>query len=487
MGIPYYFKNCIDQFNDIYIPYTNFNINIDNLFLDLNCAIHPCAKDETDEDIIIQKVLNKIDVLVKLTNLKKLLFIAIDGVAPKAKMIQQKQRRFSNYNNLWDTNAISPGTSFMNKLNNAITNIKYDFNIIISNSDIPGEGEHKIFNYIHHNSTNDINVVYGLDADLIMLSLIQNSNIYLLREKTEFNIEKIDEEFLYFNINSLKEQIFQKISSLSDYKLDKNTVIYDYIFLCFLLGNDFIQPLISLNIRYNGINKLINYYIQLQNDFFGKFYIINLQSYNIIHNLQLLFNKISYHENNDILTIINKKDKQLINNNIDNIITDRSDEKIIFKDISNWELKYYNFFFNNSHIILPNTKNMLNNDISDISYNYVKALHWISNYYFKRKVCWRWCYHYHFSPSSKDIYNITLKTFDFIFKEDNPYSTNHQLIQILPKKSFHLLNDNIVNKLRQFDYMYPTNFKRNTILKKYYWEGHGFLPLFTDNELTYIV
>ena len=110
MGIPYYFKNCIDQFNDIYMPYTNFNINIDNLFLDLNCAIHPCAKDETDEDIIIQN---------KLTNLKKLLFIAIDGVAPKAKMIQQKQRRFSNYNNLWDTNAISPGTSFMNKLNNA--------------------------------------------------------------------------------------------------------------------------------------------------------------------------------------------------------------------------------------------------------------------------------------------------------------------------------------------------------------------------------
>ena len=114
MGIPYYFKNCIDQFNDIYIPYTNFNINIDNLFLDLNCAIHPCAKDESDEDIIIQKVLNKIDVLVKLTNLKKLLFIAIDGVAPKAKINTTKTKGHLVII-IKITNAISDSI-FMNKL-----------------------------------------------------------------------------------------------------------------------------------------------------------------------------------------------------------------------------------------------------------------------------------------------------------------------------------------------------------------------------------
>ena len=47
-------------------------------------------------------------------------------------------------------------------------------NIIISASDEPGEGEHKIFEYIRthqdeHKNSNTI--IYGLDADLIMLTL----------------------------------------------------------------------------------------------------------------------------------------------------------------------------------------------------------------------------------------------------------------------------------------------------------------------------
>ena len=78
----------------------------------------------------------------------------------------------------WDSTAITPGTEFMNKLN---LQVRYHFRkpnaynvrqIIISGSDSPGEGEHKIFEYIREN-TDDIknmkSVIYGLDADLIML------------------------------------------------------------------------------------------------------------------------------------------------------------------------------------------------------------------------------------------------------------------------------------------------------------------------------
>ena len=71
--------------------------------------------------------------------------------------------------------------------------------IIISGSNIHGEGEHKIFKYIRdypekHNGQNTI--IYGLDADLIMLSINHlpiSPNIYLFRETPEF-IKSINSE-----------------------------------------------------------------------------------------------------------------------------------------------------------------------------------------------------------------------------------------------------------------------------------------------------
>ena len=87
---------------------------------------------------MIQSVLAYIEKLVNLVE-PSLLYIAIDGVVPIAKMLQQRQRRFkSSQDKLkeikirekcgmetdsvsgWDTNAISPGTEFMEKLNGEI-------------------------------------------------------------------------------------------------------------------------------------------------------------------------------------------------------------------------------------------------------------------------------------------------------------------------------------------------------------------------------
>ena len=68
---------------------------------------------------------------------------------------------------------------------------------IISDSNEPGEGEHKIMNYMDKLDKNSINVVYGLDADLIMLSMIRNHNVYLLRERTLI-ILKIWIQIIYF-------------------------------------------------------------------------------------------------------------------------------------------------------------------------------------------------------------------------------------------------------------------------------------------------
>ncbi len=155
MGIPLYFKQLSEKYPNIIVDTINNSVDGDskgdenNLFLDLNCAIHPCCRKVLEEHShsnnnksavekkMINEVLHYIQSLVELSE-AKLLYIAIDGVAPCAKMNQQRLRRYKTvYEKVktneikkqekielnqfdWNTNAISPGTEFMDKLSLAI-------------------------------------------------------------------------------------------------------------------------------------------------------------------------------------------------------------------------------------------------------------------------------------------------------------------------------------------------------------------------------
>ena len=199
----------------------------------------------------------------------QLLYVAIDGVAFKSKMAQQKLRRYKTIkekevknkihrelnieeeDNKWDTNAITPGTEFMARLSNYLqnefnnNNFYGNIDIIFSNSNVPGEGEHKIFEYIRENNNDNlIDVVYGLDADLIMLSpAAKKNNIYLLREALEFGKMYYESgyKFLYLDIDNFKNCLLAEIKSdlytytnYNNENLNDNSFINDYVFLCFI-------------------------------------------------------------------------------------------------------------------------------------------------------------------------------------------------------------------------------------------------------------
>mgnify|MGYP001259910528 CR=1 FL=1 len=268
MGIPVYFKTLINEYSDIILHKGKLKESINFLFLDLNCLIHPCCRELNNEDDMINKILSEIDKLVKYTNVSDFLYIAVDGIAPKAKMKQQRMRRYKKElenkflnEKKWDTNSISPGTFFMKKLNNSLKKYKESCNIkcILSDSDKRGEGEHKILQYLKNNILDGNICIYGLDADLIQLSLVSRiNNIFLLREKTEYNIENTDEEYIYLNIDLLKSKILDSLE-LSRI-IDKDQIIDDTIFLCMLFGNDFINHIPSINLRYNGYEYIFNIY-----------------------------------------------------------------------------------------------------------------------------------------------------------------------------------------------------------------------------------
>jgi len=200
---------------------------IDNLYLDINGIIHNVSHGNDlvtsymnfPNEKIYSDVCITIDKIFRLIKPKKLLMISAYGVAPRAKMNQQRSRRFRkkvtltneekeilkekglDENNLFNSDSISAGTKFMFDLsiymNKYIEDKKKNdilwknINVLFTGSDVPGEGEHKILEYIrNYKSSNEYvkntkHCIYGLDADLIMLSLITHEpNFIILREDT---------------------------------------------------------------------------------------------------------------------------------------------------------------------------------------------------------------------------------------------------------------------------------------------------------------
>ena len=375
MGVPAFFRWLTLRYPKIVIEAREelelgFNLNeiimnnigidermpsIDNLYFDMNGIIHPCAHPEDrDAPSSLAEMFNSIfdycDKLIRIIKPKKLIYMAIDGVAPRAKMNQQRSRRFraamdaqqkerisSKIEDEWrnkglpsdflnskneekfkfDSNCITPGTEFLDQCSIAVrTYIKSrlnndplwkDLNVIFSDASVPGEGEHKILDFIRTQRTydsydpNTYHCIYGADADLIMLSLIMhephfcvireslNDKYYLVcqhcgrhghgseecdsitgkfnrskatkDEIADYNREKINEiEFSLLKVGILREYLELEFKELIELGYDFERIIDDFVFLCFLVGNDFLPNLPSLKIREGAIDSLIYLY-----------------------------------------------------------------------------------------------------------------------------------------------------------------------------------------------------------------------------------
>jgi 5'-3' exonuclease len=479
MGIPFYFKTLVQEYQDS-ILIKNKLKSTQSLFLDLNCAIHPCCSGESDEEIMLCNIISKIDELVQYTNVEDLLYIAVDGIPPKGKMKQQRMRRYKSIyeNKVWDTNAISPGTKFMDKLNQRLKTLKYDkLKIIISDTTERGEGEHKILQYI---KTNDLenSVIYGLDADLIMLSIVsQRDNIFLLRERTEYNIEDTDSEYIYLNIDKLKDFIVKDIGVTAD----KEIILNDYIFMCFLLGNDFINHIHSLSLRYNGYDYLMETYKNLQERYCGYFRLIDTRLENCIHLtfFKEFITELSLKEDSFLEKRKRIRNKQYkiaysrygyIYNEFHKFL---SDKELTIENIHNFEMSKFQDsnehemtkeMFNNLPILLwPEEQKLKNNYKKDICDDYLASLIWTSHYYFKECVNWRWSTEYNHTPSLKELSGYIKNMNGLSFHKENTEYTIEELLKLIfPKESHKLHNYNIVS--RDYDLHIEPYYHR------YFWE-----------------
>ena len=472
MGIPVYFKTLVSEYSDTILNKDKYN-DIDSLFFDLNCLIHPSVRGLTNEDEMITKILSDITKLIEYTGVKKLIYIAIDGIAPVGKMKQQRQRRFKSaierkYSDeqSWNTNAISPGTYFMEKLNEDLKVFIKTLPIkcILSDSDERGEGEHKILNYIKNHLTHDQSnkiCIYGLDADLIMLSLVsKKENIVLLRERTDYNIENTDNEYIYLKIDPLKDHIIRSLNI--DFDID-DSIIDDYIFICFLLGNDFMNHIPSLSLRYGGHDLLLNIYSKLQHKYQGYFQLIDMKQPNLIHMtfFKEFMREISLKEKDQmrkVLSIRAKQSKRIHNeyNKVFNALIKSSGTTISLDDIYRYrhdnKSEQVNKMIENLPILhLPKEKKIYENIKYDenLCQDYMKSLVWTTHYYFDKCCDWRYSTIYNEAPLvdhlGKYLMNNDIKNINFNH-DDKEFTNEEQLSYIFPQDSHQLHQYDIVGK-----------------------------------------
>lgn len=314
----------------------------------MNGIIHNCTHKDSDsptfrmtEDKMFIAIFNYIEHLFGKIKPKQLFFMAIDGVAPRAKMNQQRARRFRTAleaeqarekairegvempkEEAFDSNCITPGTEFMAKLTQQL---KYFINkkvsedidwqgveIVLSGHEVPGEGEHKIMEYIRQAKSqpnydpNRRHCLYGLDADLIMLGLLSHDpHFCLLREEVTFgrqNQKKSKElehqKFYLMHLCIVREYLeleFQELEEPGalDFPFDMERVIDDFILMAFFVGNDFLPNLPHLHINEGALALMFGVYksvLPRAKGYINEGGVINLER------LELLLDELSHVE-----------------------------------------------------------------------------------------------------------------------------------------------------------------------------------------------
>jgi len=496
MGIPCFYSYIVKNHGDIIKSLRN--VHCDNLYIDGNSIIYDSynALEHTDdfEQSLIQEIIRRLDILIIKISPKLRCLITFDGVAPLAKLKQQRVRRFkSEYEcNIrdglsisvppkWNTNAITPGTYFMKKLSGALIdyyvsssndiNNNNKVNIVVSTSEEPGEGEHKIFSTVRKNVNYHIKTatcIYGLDADLIMLSLNHSKmckNIVLYRETPLF-IKQIDSSLdptrdYVLDIKSLEHTIAQDFGDISR--------IADYVFICFMLGNDFIPHTPSINIRTSGIAVLMSTY----ND------IIVKQKRYLIHNGQIKWCNfkifvagLKQEELSRIKEEYSKRRSCRVNKtSLDDKLLflpliDKREEHMINPYEGYWQDRYY------SHL-----NDIDRNDdkvLKILCMNYLEGLEWTMKYYTFGCDNWNWKYNYLYAPLLSDLYrfipnwNVNLISNENISGPVSPYT---QLCYVLPRTSHFLIPDKIVDFIHsKYDSYYDSGVIKWAFFK-YFWES----------------
>lgn len=536
MGIPSYYKKLVSTVKGLTGRSVTGSVNF--LWFDYNCLVYhvlrtmrPYVPDERaawEAELIAETVKYTRHVIqgsgVGVS--PQTIFLGIDGTVPAAKVNQQRRRRWNSLQTLeeerrlgkqdgspvWDRNALTPGTHFMDALSAALA-AAAPGHWTLSSVHEPGEGEHKIMERLRSRKETEpqTHVIYGLDADLILLALYHlrylhpQSTLYLMREDDK-DVEH--KSYSYLNINKLRDALLATLLRTGE---SPDAALTDYIFAMTLLGNDFLPHGLALALKGDGYEHLVRmlrdpkrpklitqvspadqslqwnpaglafmfrYYAGLEE---------GLISDQIQHKREGVRRKVVHGDDENepwaraysqwMKTPARRMDEYAL-------VSDVYEDCVKLKD--GWRRTYYKAWFGTTQRTGPCEA-------------YIQGLHWVLRYYTGQSVNPFWYYPWNLPPLYSDLSycvsqmgstkgNDLLTTVKTIPEGMAPLTPVEQCALVMPAASLHLCKEKAFHVLPKIaPQFYPSACRLFYVGKHQMWECEPLLPMLTAARLRALV
>ena len=445
-----------------------------NLFIDLNPIIYRAVSTSKLTESLptpefLAEFFRYLDMIVQVVEPTDLIFIAVDGPAPSAKARQQRAHRYAHSRGYvpgqFDRCNITPGTEFMQALDAEIVNFitrqrVKDLTwgratVLYSSAFVPGEGEHKLMNYIREKRATDewdpnqVHCFYANDADVVFL-ILQTHEPYScnLREidAVAFQRDRMAFEGKMSSMNwgreafevvhfSLLRQYLQHDFGVDSSSLER--VLDDFVAMAFLVGNDFIPDFPDIDIKKGAMDEIIGVYRALRKDDQSK-YLVDNGEFNKPVLIEFLGGVCDcYRAKNAAKAGITGEAEE-----IRKIYTEKSEQYL--------RSKYP-----------ERSASDFSGLVREMAQDIIYGFNWVLKYYACGCPSWTWFYKFHYAPPLEFVIPYINET-DPVFEMGEPNLPLVQLLAIIPPSSAPLLPKPLQHLLGEgspIADLYPTEFK----------------------------